>query len=109
LKKNYKIFAFIGFIPYLCPRKLCNCKYTNKSQFQNSADMEKKAFLKGWYKIPQGDVAGARIKMMSLFGVTTRMAFLDRLNGKVNHTQEQIDAVEGIFHSYGITEIWGAV
>ena len=72
-------------------------------------DTEKRAFQKGWYRIPQGDVAGVRIKLMAMFGITTRMAFLDRLNGKVNHTEEQIKSVEEIFHSYGITEIWGAV
>jgi predicted transglutaminase-like cysteine proteinase len=71
--------------------------------------MEKKAFQIGWYKIPQGDVATVRIKLMAMFGITTRMAFLNRLNGKVNHTEEQIKMVEEIFHSYGITEIWGKV
>ena len=72
--------------------------------------MEKEnSFQKGWFKVPQGAVAGIRIKLMAMFGVTTRMAFLDRLNGKVNHTDEQRELVESIFAQYGITEIWGAV
>lgn len=72
--------------------------------------MENKlSFQKGWYQLRTMDVAGARIKLMAMFGVTTRMAFLDRLNGKVNHTEEQIKATEEIFNSYGITEIWGTV
>lgn len=69
---------------------------------------EKKAFEKGWYRVPQGDVAAVRIKLMSIFGVTTRAAFLDRMKGKVNHTEEEIRSVEEVFSSYGIEEIWGA-
>jgi len=65
------------------------------------------SFKKGWYKVPQGKVAAARIKIMSVTGVTTRVAFLNRLNGTVNHTDEERSAIEEIFKSIGITEIWG--
>ncbi|MCL1933572.1 MAG: hypothetical protein FWF53_07165 [Candidatus Azobacteroides sp.] len=65
------------------------------------------SFQKGWFKVRQCDVPAVRIKLMSAFGVTTRVGFLNRLNGNVNHTEEERNAVEEIFNSYGITEIWG--
>ena len=71
--------------------------------------MEKRAFQNGFYRLAIRDVAAARIRLMALFEVTTRQGLRDRVNGKVNHTDEQINAVEEIFHSYGITNIWGKV
>jgi hypothetical protein len=71
--------------------------------------MEKKSFQKGWFKIPQGNVAAARVRLMATLGVTTRAAFRDRMNGKVNHTEDEILAIEEIFSAYGIADIWGTV
>lgn len=71
--------------------------------------MEKKSFQKGWYKIPYGKVAEVRIRLMAALDVTTHQAFRNHLKGDVNHTEEQTNAVEKLFHSYGITEIWGTV
>lgn len=71
--------------------------------------MEKKSFQKGWYKIPQGNVAAARVRLMAALGVTTRQAFRNRMNGQVTHTEDEILVIEGIFSDYGITDIWGTV
>ncbi len=73
--------------------------------------VEKKAFQRGWFKVPQGEVAGVRIKLMVALGVTTRMAFLNNLNGKTNHTAEQIKDIERIFGEVGIhkKDIWGTI
>ena len=71
--------------------------------------MECLAFQKGWFRVPQGDVAAVRIKLMSALGVTTRVGFLNRLNGLVTHTDEERAAIESIFNNYGITDAWGVV
>ncbi len=70
---------------------------------------EKKAFQRGWYSIPQGKVAEARIRLMATLNVTTRMGFLNNMKGGTTHSKEEIKAIEDIFHSYGIKEIWGRV
>lgn len=70
--------------------------------------MNEFSFQKGWSQIKQGDVATVRSKLMSVLNITTRMAFLDRLNGKVEPKVTEHRAIEEIFAEYGITEIWGA-
>ncbi|MDR2910733.1 MAG: hypothetical protein LBV47_05145 [Bacteroidales bacterium] len=71
--------------------------------------MTKQAFQKGWYRIPYGKVSEARIRLIAALGVTTYQAFRNHLKGEAEHTEEQINAIEEIFKSYGITEIWGTV
>ena len=65
------------------------------------------SFQKGWSQVKQGDVSTVRTKLMSALNITTRMAFLDRLNGKVEPKVTEHQAIENIFSEYGITEIWG--
>ena len=65
------------------------------------------SFQKGWSQVRQGDVAGMRKKLNTALNLTTRMAFLNRLNGKVEHKITEYKAIEKIFNEYGIIEIWG--
>ena len=69
--------------------------------------MNEFSFQKGWSQVKQGDVSTVRTKLMSALNITTRMAFLDRLNGKVEPKVTEHQAIENIFSEYGITEIWG--
>ena len=69
--------------------------------------MNEFSFQKGWSQIKQCDVREVRTKLMTALNVTTRMAFLDRLNGKVEPKITEHRAIEDIFNEYGITEIWG--
>ena len=70
--------------------------------------MENKfSFKKGWEQVKQKDVATVRKKIMEALKITTRVAFLDRLNGKVEPKITEHQAIESIFKKYGITEIWG--
>jgi len=71
--------------------------------------MDNLSFQKGWFKVPNGEVAAARAKLMAVLGVTTRVGFLNRLNGKVNHTDDERTAIEEIFNNHGVTEVWGRV
>ncbi len=73
--------------------------------------VEKKAFAKGWFKVPQGEAASVRIKLMVAMDVTTRMGFLNRMKGLCVHTPEQIKDIERIFGEVGIAkrDIWGVV
>lgn len=66
------------------------------------------SFQKGWSQVKQGEAAAVRSKLMSALNITTRMAFLDRLNGKVEPKISEHRAIEDIFQMYGIEEIWGA-
>lgn len=70
--------------------------------------MNEFSFQKGWSQVKQGDASTVRSKLMAALNITTRMAFLDRLNGKVEPKVTEHRAIEEIFAEYGITEIWGA-
>lgn len=65
------------------------------------------SFQKGWAQVKQGDVHIVRSKLMTVLGIKTRMAFLDRLNGKVEPRVSEYRAIEDIFETYGISHIWG--
>jgi len=67
------------------------------------------SFQKGWYQLRQCEVADVRNKIQAKLGTTTRMAFLNRLNGVTQGTPAERDAIEKVFAEYGITEIWGTV
>lgn len=69
--------------------------------------MNEFSFQKGWSQVKQGDVATVRTKLMSALNITTRMAFLDRLNGKVEPKITEHRAIKEVFAEYGIKEIWG--
>jgi hypothetical protein len=71
--------------------------------------MNEFSFQKGWLQVKQGDASAVRSKLMVALNITTRMAFLDRLNGKVEPRVTEHCAIEEIFAEYGITEIWGVI
>jgi len=70
--------------------------------------MNEFSFQKGWSQVKQGDAATVRSKLMAALNITTRMAFLDRLNGKVEPKITEHRAIEDIFAEYGIKKVWGA-
>ncbi len=69
--------------------------------------MNEFSFKKGWSQVKQGDVAQVREKLMCALSITTRMAFLDRLNGKVEPKITEHRSIEEIFSDYGIKDVWG--
>lgn len=69
--------------------------------------MERFSFRKGWLQVKQGDVAEVRAKLMIATNTTTRMAFLNRLNGKVEPKVSEAEAIEKVFAEHKIKEVWG--
>lgn len=64
------------------------------------------SFKKGWEQLPIGKMKEARSRIMEALAINTRMAFLTRLNGKVEPKVTEYQKLIEIFKSYGITEIW---
>ena len=88
--------------PQRIPEKLHNSlnrKNMSKEQF---------SFNKGWSQVKNGDVRRCRKKLMEALGITTRMAFLNRLRGDVEPKVSEAKVIESIFAEFGINEIWGA-
>ena len=70
--------------------------------------MNEFSFHKGWSQVKNGDVTNCRKELMEALGITTRMAFLLRLKGKVEPRVSEAQAIERVFAKYGVTDIWGA-
>ncbi len=70
--------------------------------------MEKNfSFRKGWRQLPQAKVAEAKGRILKALGLQVSTSFYYRLYGKCEPKVSEAQAIEEIFHSYGITDIWG--
>jgi len=67
------------------------------------------SFKKGWLRVPQGDVAIVREKIMKALGVASEVAFLQRKRGEIIPKVTDVEAIEAVFAEYGITDVWGTV
>lgn len=65
------------------------------------------SFKKGWSQVPQGRAKEIKKEIMDAFLITTRPSWTKRLKGEIVPTAPQYFAIENIFKSLGITEIWG--
>lgn len=65
------------------------------------------SFLRGWSQVKNCDISRCREDLMHALNVTTRAAFLNRLKGHVEPKMSEITAVEKVFSTYGISEVWG--
>lgn len=85
-------------------------KETTKNSLykQQSMSKEQFSFNKGWSQVKNGDLRKCRKKLMEALGITTRMAFLNRLRGDVEPKVSEAKAIESIFAELGIKEVWGA-
>lgn len=77
----------------------------------NSSDqsitIESHSFQKGWSQVMQKDIADVKKEIMDALHVVANPTFYSRLYGNVTPKQSEIHAIEAVFHSHGITEIWG--
>jgi hypothetical protein len=80
-----------------------------KEEETTMVDNSQYSFQRGWYRLRQSEVAEARAKIMAMFGITTRMAFIKRLNGDTMGIPSDRDAIERVFAEYGIEKdkVWG--
>lgn len=70
--------------------------------------MDKYSFKKGWSQIQQKDTAEARRRITKALNLNTRASWKLRLDGTVEPKVSEAQAIEAIFHDYGIFEIWGS-
>lgn len=69
--------------------------------------MSNYSFKKGFGQVQQKDLPAVRTKLMEALGVNTRMSLSKYMRGLTEPKISQVRAVEGVFHQYGITDIWG--
>lgn len=70
--------------------------------------MEKQySFKKGISQVKLKDLRGVRAEIMSALGITSKMAYNQRLNGKIEPRVSEAEAIEKIFAKYGIKNVWG--
>lgn len=65
------------------------------------------SFRKGFNQITRKDLIECRAKIMKALKITSRPAWLCRLNGTVEPKYSEAKSIELIFAEYGITEVWG--
>ncbi len=68
---------------------------------------EQFSFQKGFSQVMQKDISNVKSEVMSALGITTSVAWLNRLNGKVEPKVSEAKAIEETFAKYGIKEVWG--
>lgn len=68
---------------------------------------EEFAFRKGWSQLKLRDTKECRERIMKALNITTKVGFCQRMRGGVEPKVSQARALEEIFKSYGITDIWG--
>lgn len=66
------------------------------------------SFRLGYSQVRRRDSKEVKERIMSALGVTTRISWYARLNGKVEPRLSEAKAIESIFAEYGITKVWGA-
>ncbi len=69
--------------------------------------MSNYSFKKGWSAVPQSKAREVRDRIKKALGITSNPQFYSRLRGIPEPTISEYDAIQGIFTSYGITDIWG--
>lgn len=65
------------------------------------------SFKRGFSQVRQKDVKEVKRRIMSALGLTTRVGWYARLNGKVEPKVSEARAIEGVFADFGITKVWG--
>lgn len=65
------------------------------------------AFVTGWSQVPPCFREDVMTRLMAVYGTNSKVTFYARMRGEVETRKSQIEGVEAVFHSYGITEIWG--
>lgn len=65
------------------------------------------SFRKGWNQLTVEQSRKVRDKIISALNLKYRTSFYYRLNGNCEPTVSEAKAIEKIFKSYGIKDIWG--
>jgi hypothetical protein len=65
------------------------------------------AFVTGWSQVPPCYREDVMSRLMEAFGINSKVTFYARMRGEVEVRKSQIEGIEEVFHSHGITDIWG--
>jgi hypothetical protein len=68
---------------------------------------EKYSFRRGFGLAKHQDIPTIKREIMATLGISTRGAWLGRLNGKVEPKISEAEAIVTIFAKHGVTEVWG--
>lgn len=68
--------------------------------------MSKFSFKKGFGQIQQKDANLVKDEIMEALNLKSRGSWHLRLNGAIEPKISEVKLIEGIFHKYGVTEIW---
>jgi hypothetical protein len=74
--------------------------------FYKNYNMSKFSFKKGFGQIQQKDANKVRDEIMESLNLKSRGSWHLRLNGDIEPKISEVKLIEGIFHKYGVTEIW---
>lgn len=69
--------------------------------------MKKYSFKRGYKKLTLDQEKECRELLMRKLHITTRKAFRDRLEGKVEPKISEYKDIEAVFQRYEIADIWG--
>lgn len=65
------------------------------------------AFKKGMGDAPKRHQVLIREEIKRVLGITSRIQFNNRRDGKVDHTPAERTAIEAVFAKYGVNAPWG--
>lgn len=65
------------------------------------------SFKKGLGDAPRRHQVLIRKEIMQMLGITSRVQWANRRDGKVNHSPAEIAAINSIFLKYGVNAPWG--
>lgn len=65
------------------------------------------SFKKGFLQVPLGKVDEVKNDLMQSLNISSRAAWLRRLDGNVDPKASEIEAIEAVFHKHSIKNIWG--
>ena len=82
-------------------------KVNINKKYQKKGITERFSFKKGFRQLPVCKTKEVQEAIMSALGVSGRMSWYYRLNGKIEPRVSEAESIEAIFHQYNITEIWG--
>lgn len=72
--------------------------------------MDNYSFQKGYGKIQHGDAPKVKAEIMLVLNITSRPAWLRRINGITIPTVKEVEDVESVFLKYGVkkSNVWGS-
>ena len=76
-------------------------------KYQKKGITERFSFKKGFRQLPICKAKVVQLSIMEALGISGRMTWYDRLNGKIEPRVSEAEKIEEIFHQHNITEIWG--